>query len=146
MKKLLLITILCVCAFLVLGTNSFADNEADSPETSVDVDEYQYTDAIAATVGFSGSYVNASLAVYPQGNQGVTKIIVTMSIYSVSPSGTRTRVGYWPNEQQTSFPFSAYKSVGNAQSGYQYEFSGSAKVYAGSQYETVDFSTIKMKS
>jgi hypothetical protein len=145
MKKLLLITILCVCAFLALGTNSFADNEVDSLETPVDADEYQYTDTVIATVGFSGSYVNATLAVHPQANQGVTKIVATMSIYSISPSGTRTRVGYWPNEQQTSFPFLAYKSVGNTQSGYQYEFSGSAKVYAGTQYETANFFTTDVK-
>ncbi|MDR1960671.1 MAG: hypothetical protein LBQ16_00115 [Gracilibacteraceae bacterium] len=134
--RALLVLTVTFCVFLV--SMAFGAEISAPAEPLDNTEAFQYTEAVVAAVFFSGSNAHPYLEITTLATKNVSKITASLSLYSISPSGTRTRIGYWPSETQYSTEFLFTKNVSGAVSGYQYEFSGTAKVYVGSAYETLN--------
>lgn len=132
MKKLVAL-VTSVVMMLSCGITAYADDEPDYPVDDGIIEEYQYTFSLGNILGISGSTATCSSDVV--GYPGTTTKIFISHTLQQNYGGAWYNVGY---QYETFYDFAAslvtYEY--NLSSG-TYRLKTTAKVYSGSDYETI---------
>ena len=120
---------------MLSATNIIASAEpvVDSPIDEIVIEGYQYTSRLSSDLTFSGKTATCNSTVY--GFSGITtKIVITQTLQRQS-SSSWTYVTSWSKTFNSWYGF--YGNTRSSLSSGTYRLKTVAKVYSGSNYETI---------
>ena len=133
MKKLIAVVL---AAVTMLSSNiimASAEPIIDSPIDEIVTEEYQYTSRLGSNLTFSGKTATCNSTVYGFSNT-TTKIVITQTLQRQSGSSWYS-VASWSKTFNSWYGF--YGNTKSSLSSGIYRLKTVAKVYSGSNYETI---------